>query len=94
MLKGLCHSRVGTNRNAGEHVPTLKIAVNTRPMTTTLKELSWRFEALCKAQLFLNIFRLFFVCIKFQLENTTVQSMVSKTIKYDSQENGRSLSIL
>ena len=55
MFKGLCHSLVGTNGNAGEHIPTLKIAVNSRPTT---RRSSWRLEALCTAQLFLNIFRL------------------------------------
>ena len=48
MLKGLCHSLVGTNRNV-KHIPTLKIAVNTKP---TARRLSWRLEALCVAHCF------------------------------------------
>lgn len=60
MLKGLRHSLVGTNGNAGEHIPTLKIVVNTGPMPRTPREASWRLEAPRTAQLFLNIFR--FLC--------------------------------
>ena len=87
MLKGLCHSLVGTNRNV-EHIPTLKIAVNTKP---TARRLSWRLEALCVAHCFWTFVDCF-VYIKIWLENTTVQNMTSKTIKLRQyQEDGRIL---